>query len=121
MRLIVCDRCGVKGKLVPDTIFGTKGEGFGSLHPDGDAPTVELCPACVKRALEKPERDPVLAATDLPDVPMERAPPGTVDALLHGKDIVKLPPENPALNCAECGAFAHAHDIGRDHRFRKPA
>ncbi len=57
MRLIECDRCGVKGKLVPGTIFGTKGEGFGSLHPDGDAPTVELCPACVERALEKPSAD----------------------------------------------------------------
>ena len=56
MRLIVCDRCGVKGKVVPDTMnFGTKGEGFGSLQPDGGAPMVELCPACVKRALEKPE------------------------------------------------------------------
>ena len=41
-------------------------------------------------------------------------------AVSEGVTVV-FPPEDDSLNCVECGAFAHAHDIGRDHRFRAPA
>lgn len=84
MRLIECDRC-------TTTLEPWESSGV----PDGWATVLGwridklLCPACVERALEKPVRDPVLAATDLPDVPMELGPPGTADALMHGTDIPK--------------------------------
>ena len=82
MRLTHCDRCPVaeEGYPYPQLPAGWARLLFGNGF--------DLCPACVKRALEKPGRDPVLDATDFPDVPFVSAPLGAAEALLQGKDIV---------------------------------
>ena len=90
MRLIECDRCGAE-ESVPAKDWGLL---ILSDDPKHDRADVSLCPACVERALEKPERDPVLAATDFPDVPISRASSGTAEALLRG-DTITVKCDNP--------------------------
>ena len=86
MRLIECDRCGTTVEYrKPDSIYPGYPDGW--IKSDSGFGN-DLCPACVERALEKPERSPVLTATDMPDVPIVRGDHDTLNQLLQGKPAV---------------------------------